>query len=70
MYEGRPLPNAEGEQELERCAAVFRTSASFWENGVHEGETNDVLSRATYTKEVKESEWQASDFMVCTRHEI
>ena len=35
-YEGRPVPNAEGEQELEKCAAVFRTSASFWEDGVHE----------------------------------
>ena len=30
-YEGRPVPNAEGEQELEKRAAVFRTSASFWE---------------------------------------
>ena len=29
-YEGRPVPNAEGEQELEKRAAVFRTSASFW----------------------------------------
>ena len=27
-YEGRPVPNAEGEQELEKRAAVFRTSAS------------------------------------------
>ena len=35
-YEGRPVPNAEGEQELEKRAAVFRTSASFWEDGVHE----------------------------------
>ena len=26
-YEGRPVPNAEGEQELEKRAAVFRTSA-------------------------------------------
>ena len=65
-YEGRPVPN---EQELERRAAVFRTSASFWENGVHEWETNDVRSRATYTEEVKEPQWQASGFMVCTRHE-
>ena len=38
-YEGRPVPNAEGEQELEKRAAVFRTSASFWEDGVHEWET-------------------------------
>ena len=52
-YEGRPVPNAEGEQELEKRAAVFRTSASFWEDGVHEWETNDVRSRATYTEEVK-----------------
>ena len=64
-YEGRPVPNAEGEQELEKRAAVFRTSASFWENGVHVWETNDVRSRATYTEEVKEPQWQASGFMVC-----
>ena len=69
-YEGRSVPNAEGEQELEKRAAVFRTSASFWEIGVHEWETNDVTSRATYTEEVKEPQWQASDFMVCTRHEM
>ena len=69
-YEGRPVPNAEGEQELEKRAAVFRTSPSFWENGVHEWETNDVRSRATYTEEVKEPQWQASGFMVCTRHEM
>ena len=69
-YEGRPVPNAEGERELEKRAAVFRTSASFWENGVHEWETNDVGSRATYTEEVKEPQWQASGFMVCTRHEM
>ena len=49
-YEGRPVPNAEGEQELEKRAAVFRTSASFWEDGVHEWETNDVRSRATYNR--------------------
>ena len=64
------VPNAEGEQGLEKRAAVFRTSASFWENGVHEWETNDVRSRATYTEEVKEPQWQASGFMVCTRHEM
>ena len=45
-YEGRPVPNAEGEQELEKCAAVFRTLASFWEGGVREWETNNVRSRA------------------------
>ena len=69
-YEGRAVPNEEGEQELEKRAAVFRTSASFWEIGVHEWETNDVPSRATYTERVKEPQWQASDFMVCTRHEM
>ena len=53
-YEGKSVPNAEGEQELEMRAAVFRTSASFWEIGVHEWETNDVPSRATYTEEGKE----------------
>ena len=68
-YEGRPVPNAEGEQELEKRAAVFRTSASFWENGVQEWETNAVRSRATYVEE-KEVQWQASGFMVCTRHEM
>ena len=31
-------------------AAVFRTSASFWEIGVHEWETNDVPSRAPTQK--------------------
>ena len=46
------------EQELEKRAAVFRTSASFWEDGVHEWETNDVRSRATYTEEWKEPQWQ------------
>ena len=69
-YEGRAVPNEEGEQELEKRAAVFRTSASFWDIGVHEWETNDVPSRATYTEKVKEPQWQASDFMVCTRHEM
>ena len=69
-FEGRPVSNAVGEQELEKRAAVFRTSASFWEIGVHEWETNDVPSRATYTEKVKEPQWQASDFMVCTRHEM
>ena len=67
---GRPVSNAVGEQELEKRAAVFRTSASFWEIGVHEWETNDVPSRATYTEKVKEPQWQASDFMVCARHEM
>ena len=69
-YEGRAVPNAEGEHELEKRAAVFRTSASFWEIGVHEWETNNVPSRATYTDEVKEPQWQASGFKVDTRHEM
>ena len=48
---------SEGEQELEKRTAVFRISASFWENGVHEWDLNDVRSRATYTDEVKEPQW-------------
>ena len=48
----------------------FALSASFWENGAHKWETNDVRSRATYTEEAKEPQWQASGFMVCTRHEM
>ena len=47
--------------------AVFRTSASFWEDGVHEWETNNVRSRATYADPAEEPQWRASDFMVCTR---
>ena len=69
-YEGRPVPNAEGEQELEKRAAVFRTSASFWEDGVHEWETNNLRSRATYAEPAQAPQWRASDFMVCTRHEM
>ena len=69
-YEGKSVPNAEGGQELEMRAAVFRTSASFWEIGVHEWETNDVPSRATYTEEGKEPQWQGSGFMVCTRRNV
>ena len=69
-YEGRPVPNAEGEQELEKRAAIFRTSASFWEDGVHEWETNNVRSRATYAEPAQAPQWRASDFMVCTRHEM
>ena len=70
VYEGRAVPNEEGEQELEQRAPVFRTLASFWEVGVHEWQTNAVPSRASYTEEVQEAQWQASDFMVCTRHEM
>ena len=69
-YEGRSVPNAEGEQELEKRAAVFRTSASFWEDGVHEWETNNVRSRATYAEPAQAPQWRASDFMVCARHEM
>ena len=69
-YEGRAIPNAEGEQELEQRAPVFRTLASLWEVGVHEWRTNAVPSRASYTEGVQEAQWQASDFMVCTRHEM
>eukprot|EP00434_Breviolum_minutum_P029605 symbB.v1.2.026176.t1/scaffold2592.1/size78170/1 len=70
VYEGRAVPNEEGEQELEQRAPVFRTYASFWENGKHEWQTNAVPSRASYTEEVQEAQWQACDFMVCTRHEM
>ena len=70
VYEGRAVPNEEGEQELVQRAPVFRTLASFWEVGVHEWQTNAVPSRASYTEEVQEAQWQASDFMVCIRHEM
>ena len=70
VYEGRPVPNVKGEQELEQRAPVLRTLASFWEVGVHEWQTNAVPSTASYTEEVQEAQWQASDFMVCTRHEM
>ena len=70
VYEGRAVPNEEGEQELEQRAPVFRTLASFWEVGVHEWQTNAVPSRPSYTEEVQEAQWQAPDFMVCTRHEM
>ena len=32
--------------------------------------TLELMSRASYTEEVQEAQWQASDFMVCTRHEM
>ena len=69
-YEGRAMANAQGEQELEQRAPVFRTSASFWEVGVHEWQTNAVPSRASYTEEWQEAQWQASAFMVDTRHDM
>ena len=56
-YEGRPVPHAEGEQELEKRAA-------------HEWETSNMRSRATYAEPAEEPQWRASDFMVCTRHEM
>ena len=62
-YDGRSVPNAEGKQELEKRAAVFRTSASFWEIGVHEWETNDVPSRARRGE-------RATVARVCARHEM
>ena len=55
VYAGRAVPNEEGRQ-------VFRTLASFWDVGVHEWQTNAVPSRASYTEEVQEAQWQASDF--------
>ena len=68
--EGRAVPNEEGQQELEQRAPVFRTLASFWGVGVPEWQTNAVPSRATYTEESQEPQWQGSDFMVCARHEM
>ena len=53
-YEGRPVLNAEGEQELEKRAAVFRISASFWEDEIHEWEINNVWSRATFADPAEE----------------
>ena len=70
VYERRAVRNEEGRQELEQRAAVFRTVASFWDVGVHEWQINVVLSRASYTEEVPEAQWQTSDFMLCTRHEM
>ena len=67
-YEGRPVPNAEGEQELEKRAAVFRTSASFWEDGVHEWETNNVRSRATYAEPAEEPQWRAASIWLHGLH--
>ena len=34
------------------------------------GKTNNVRSRATYADPAEEPQWRASDFMVCTRHEM
>ncbi len=47
-YEGRVVDG-----ELEQRAALFRTSATFWEVGDHEWERNEVPSRATY----KDEDW-------------
>ena len=62
-YEGRVVSD-----ELEQCAAVFRTSARFWEVGDHEQETGDVPSRASYEDEWAEPQWQASGWGVRTQH--
>ena len=70
VYEGRAVTNEEGRQELEQRGAVFQTLASFWEVGMHEWQINAVATRADYTEEVQQAEWQASDFMACTRHEM
>ena len=69
-YEGRAVTNSQGEQELEQRAPVFRTAASLWEVGAHEWQTNAVTSRASYTEEWQEAQWEASGFMVDTRHEM
>ena len=61
-YKERVVPNKEGRQELEQCAPIFRTLASFRDIGVHEWQPNIVPSRAIYSK--------GSGFMVCTRHEM
>ena len=70
VYEGRAMSNAEGKQELEQCAPVFRTLMFFWGVGMYEWQTNAVPSRASYTEEVQEAQWQTSNFMICTHHEM
>ena len=62
-YEGRVV-NA----ELEQRAAVFRTSAPFWEVGDHVWETNSLASRSSYEQEWQEPQWQASRWTVRTQH--
>lgn len=62
-YEGRVVND-----ELEPRAAVFRTSARFWEVGDHERETGDVPSRASYEDEWVEPQWQASGWGVRAQH--
>ena len=59
VYKGRAVPNEKGEHELEQRAPVFRTLASFWEVGVHEWQTHAVSSRASYTEQLREAQWQS-----------
>ena len=70
VYEGRAVSNEEGVRELQERGPVFRTVASFWEVGQHEWQINSVETRASYTAAVQQADWQASGFMVCTRHEM
>ena len=69
-YEGRPVSKCGGRARAGEARCSLRTSASFWEDGVHEWETNNVRSRATYAEPAQAPQWRASDFMVCTRHEM
>ena len=62
-YEGRVIEN-----ELEQRAAVFRTSASVWEEGDHVWETNSLTSRSSYEDEWQEPQWEASGWTVRTQH--
>ena len=62
-YEGRVIDN-----ELEQRAAVFRTSAPFWEEGDHVWETNSITSRSSYEDEWQEPQWEASGWTVRTQH--
>ena len=62
-YEGRVIDN-----ELEQRAAVFRTSASFWEEGDHVWETNSLMSRSSYEDEWQEPQWETSGWTVRTQH--
>ena len=58
--------------QMRRASKSWRSAlqSSFWEDGVHEWETNNVRSRATYADPAEEPQWRASDFMVCTGHEM
>ena len=67
---GRAISNEEGQQELEQRAPIFRILVSFWENGVHEWQTNAVPSRTPYIEARQEPQWQGSVFMVYTYHKM